>query len=98
MSSGQSLMEAFIIWIITFILAFALALAILMPWDNLLSILQTAGMDNVSSAWNTTSDRSLLGNLMLVIVYILPILGGINFFATAVRRQEYDQESVYGGR
>jgi hypothetical protein len=98
MSSGASLMEAFIIWIITIILAFALAFGVAMPWDILLSIFQTAGFDNVGSAWNTSGDRTTLGNLILVCIYILPILGCINFFATAVRRQQYDQESIYGGR
>ena len=90
MSSAQSLFEAFIIWLIMCIFSVALLFSVAMPWDIMLPLFQAAGFDNVSSSWNTTGDRALLGQLIYAIIYLLPIIGGINFFATATRTQEYD--------
>jgi hypothetical protein len=90
MSSAQSLFEAILIWLIMCIFSVVLLFSIAMPWDIMLPLFQAAGMDNVGSTWNTTGDRDLLGQLIYVVIYVLPILGGINFFATATRQTEYD--------
>jgi len=95
MSSAKSLFEAFFIWCIMIIVSITLLFAVAMPWDNILVGFQNAGVENVGEQWNTFGDRDFLGTLIMVIIYVLPIIGGVNFIATAVRRQEYDSESVY---
>lgn len=91
MSSAQSLFEAFVIWIIMIMFSVALLFSVAMPWDVMQPLFNASGFDGASLGdWNTNEDIGILGQLIYVVIYALPIIGGINFFATATRKTEYD--------
>ena len=91
MSSSQSLFESFIIWIIMIVISVTLLFSVAMPWDVMQPLFNASGMTGASvGQWDTDEDIGLLGNLIYVVIYALPIIGGINFFATATRKTEYD--------
>ena len=81
-------------WIILIVLSIAILFSVSIPLDNIIPVMQAANVEDVPTQWNTFSDRDMTINLVYVIIYALPIIGGINFIATAVRRQEYD-ENIY---
>jgi len=90
MSSGMSLINSFFVMIISIVLAVVLNVGLGYVMDSMLMRFSSAGMGDVSSAWDPTSMVSFVCNLFYLLIYIVPIFGVGQFIYTAVRRQRYD--------
>ena len=95
MSSTMSLVDAFFLWVVMIIIAIVLLIGVAMPIDILIPQFTAAGLDDYPSQWGSTADRDFLNMIIYVIDFCLVIIGGINFLASAVRRQEYDTQTMY---
>lgn len=95
MSSAQSLFEAFIIMMICFIVAVVVLFGVALPYDNMEPVFTQAGLGDVSEQWDTFGDRDFLVTLIYLLDIGIMIFGVGNFVVTAVRRQEYDEETIY---
>lgn len=95
MSSAKSLFEAFIIMIILIMVAIILLFAVGIPTDNIfVAFIATGFIEDVGSNWDTFEDRDIVISAFYAFDYGLIIAGVLNFIATAVRRQEYDERYV----
>lgn len=90
MSSVRSLFEAFIIMIVCIIIATVLLFAVGIPMDNIFTAFTNANFEDVGSQWDTFEDRDFIITAFYVLDYGIVLIGILNFLATAVRRQEYD--------
>lgn len=95
MSSAQSLFEAFIIMIILIMVAIILLFAVGVSTDNIFAaFIGTGFIEDVGSNWDTFEDRDMVISAFYAFDYGLIIAGVLNFIATAVRRQRYDDQYI----
>lgn len=93
MSSAKSLFESFIIMLILILVAVILLFAVGVPTDNLFTgFIGTGFIEDVPAQWDTFEDRDIVISAFYAFDYSLIIAGVLNFLATAVRRQRYDDE------
>jgi len=86
----MSLINSFFVMLISFILALVLNVGLGFMLDRILIAFASAGLYDVSAAWDPTSLISMICNNFYLLIYVVPILGVAQFVFTAVRRQRYD--------
>lgn len=86
----MSLINSFFVMIVSFILAIVLNIGLGFMLDRILIAFASAGVYDLSVAWDPSLHLSMNCNNFYLLVYMVPILGIAQFVFTAVRRQRYD--------
>ena len=83
-------MDSFYVMLISFLLAYVLNIGLGFMLDHILVAFAAAGVYDVSAVWDPTSHLSMNCNEFYLLLYMIPVLGIVQFVYTAVRRQRYD--------
>ena len=96
MSSGKSLINSGMVFILCCLTAYILNISIGYMIDVIIDAGVRHGMYHVSPEWDAAPNVQRIVDMFYFIIYGLPIFGIVRFVYTAVRRQRYE-EYVGGG-
>lgn len=97
MTSFSALWQGFIIMVVSIVIGVLMSVAGGVILDSLTDEFTLTGIYDVPPEWDSLGQINLLTNIYYFIMYLIPLIGIVNFFITVFKRQRYDRfVNVYG--